>query len=101
MLVVPVPRLGVDGLANASQNTQSAQIVLLDVLMAQTPEKTDGGRCRVELGKLMLLDGFPVARGSGIYRSRLENGGGNTKGERSIDGVAEEMSAISLAKRGK
>jgi hypothetical protein len=91
MLVVPVPGLWVDGLANASKDTEGAQIVLLDMLMAQTPEKTDGSWCRVELGELVLLNGFPVSRGGGVYRSRLEHGGSDTKSERSVDDVPGEM----------
>ena len=90
MLVVPVPCLGVDRLSDTAQDAKAAEVVVLDVVESETTEQTNSRRRGVELRKLMLLDGFPVARGGRVYRSRLENGGGNTKGERSIDDVAEE-----------
>lgn len=60
VLVIPVPRLRVDGLADAPEHTQARQVVALDVMVAQAAEKTDGSRCGVELSDLVLVDGFPV-----------------------------------------
>jgi hypothetical protein len=77
MLVVPVPRFGVDRLADASQHAQAAQVVALHMVGTEAAEKADGSRGRVELGQLVLLDGLPVARRSGVDWRGFENGGGH------------------------
>ena len=61
--------------------------MVLDVVLAEAAEETDGGGCRVELGKLVLLHCLPVARGGGVYGRRLEYGGGDTVCKRTIDDV--------------
>jgi hypothetical protein len=65
MLVVPVPRFGVDRLADASQNAQAAQVVALHMVGTEAAEQADGSRGRVELGQLVLLDGLPEREGVG------------------------------------
>ena len=45
VLVVPVPRLGVNGLANGPEDPQRGEVVVLDMLGAQTTEQADGGGC--------------------------------------------------------
>ena len=94
-----MPSFRVDRLANTSENPQRAQIVLLDVVLAQTPQETDGGRGRVELGELVLLDGFPVARGGRVDGGRLEDSRGNTESERSVDDVAGKGSESWMVKK--
>ena len=43
------------------------------MMFTQSAKKTNGSRGRVELGKLVLFDGLPVARGGGIDRGRFED----------------------------
>jgi hypothetical protein len=62
--------------------------VVLDVVRAKPTEEADGRRGGIELGNLVLVDGLPVAGGSGIDWSRLENGGGNAVTERPVDDVS-------------
>ena len=61
VLVVPVPRLGVDRLAYAPEDAEGRQVVALDVVFAQPAEEPYRGGGRVELRQAVLLDGFPVA----------------------------------------
>lgn len=88
MVVVPMPCLRVDRLADAAEDTKSREVVVLDVVGAEAAEETDGGGCGVELGEFVLLDGLPVAGRSRVDGSRLEDGGGDTVGERAVDDVA-------------
>ena len=66
VVVQPVPGFGVDGLADGAEDAEGAEVVVLDVVLAETAEETDGGGCGVELGELVLLDGLPVAGGGGV-----------------------------------
>ena len=61
MIVIPMPRLGIDRLSDGTQHTERREIVILDVMFAQPTEETDGGGCRVELGQFVFLDGLPVS----------------------------------------
>lgn len=88
MLIIPIPRLGVDRLADTTQDSQRAQVVVLDVVCAQAAEEADGGRGRVELGEFVLLDGFPVAGWCGINGRGLENDCRDAVGEGAVDDVA-------------
>lgn len=62
---------------------------------AETAEETDGGGCGVELGEFVLLDGLPVAGGSGVDGSGFEDGGGDTVGKRAVDDVTGKCSSES------
>lgn len=62
MVIVPVPCLGVDGFTDGTEDTQRREIMILDVVFSETTEETNGSGCRVELSKLVLLDGLPVTR---------------------------------------
>ena len=77
MVVVPMPRLRVDGLTDRAEHAKGAEVVTFDVMMAETTEQTDGSWGGVELRQLMFLDGLPVAGGSGVYGCRLEDGRGD------------------------
>lgn len=92
MLIVPVPCFGVDGLADTTKDTKGAQIMLLNMILTQAPEETDCSGSRVELGELVLLDGLPVTRRGGVYRSRLKDSRGDTKGERAVHNVTGRTS---------
>jgi hypothetical protein len=68
VFIVPMPCLGIDGLADRSEDPQRRQVVVLDMLSAQTTEKTNRSGCRVELRKFMLCNSFPIARRRRINR---------------------------------
>lgn len=88
VVVQPVPRLGVDGLADGANDTERAQVGLLDMLLTETTEETDSGRGGVEVRQLVLVDRLPEARRSGVDGRGLEHGGGDTVCEWAVDEVA-------------
>ena len=90
MVVIPIPSLRVNRLANASKHAQAAQIMVLDVLFTQTAEEADGGRGGIELGQLVFLDGLPVARRCGIDGRGFEHGRRNTVCKRAVDDVSDK-----------
>lgn len=90
MIVVPLPSLGVDRFADTTQHSEGAEIVGLGVVFTETTEKTDGGRSRVELGDLVLLDSLPVTSRGRVNGGGFEDGGGDTIKKRSVDDVADE-----------
>jgi hypothetical protein len=51
-------------------------------------ERVTYSRSCVELSNLVLVDKVPVSRCVRVDRSRLEEGGGRTQSERTIDDVA-------------
>lgn len=75
MLIVPIPRLRIDRLSNTSENPQTAQIVVLDVVRSKATEETDGGGCGVELGEFVFVDGLPVSGGGGVHWGGLKDDG--------------------------
>ena len=87
VVIQPVPGLGIDWFANATNDAKCAQVSLLYVFLSQTTEETDGGRCSVEVSDAVSIDSVPETGWSGVDRSRLEDGGGNTVGEWSVDDV--------------
>ena len=62
MAIIPIPRLGVDGFADTTQNTERAEVVVFDVVFAGSAEETDGGGSGVVLGEFVLFDDLPVSR---------------------------------------
>lgn len=91
MLVVPIPRLGVDRLADAAKHPQAAEVERPDVVCAKAAEETDGGGRGVELGDLVLVDGLPVSRGSGVDGRRFEDGGGYAVRKGAVHDVPEAV----------
>ena len=90
MVVVPVPSLGVDRLTDGAQYPDRAKVVGFNVVLAQTTKETDGSWSGVEVGQFVLLDGFPVARWSGINGGGFEDGSGDAIGKGSVDDVTNE-----------
>ena len=87
-LVVPHPGLGVDRLADAAEQPQRREIVLLRQIVAPADEGADRRRRRVEDGDLVPLDDRPEAvLLGGIGRPFVHDGGGAV-GERAVDDVA-------------
>jgi len=89
VIVVPVPSLGVDRLANGTQYSDGAEIVGLDVVFSETAEETDGGWSRVEVGKLVFLSGLPVTGWGRVNGGRFEDSGGDTVEKRPVDDVTD------------
>ena len=101
MLVVPIPCLGVDRLSDTAQDTKAAEVVVLDVVGAETTKQTDSSRRGVELRKLVLLDSLPVARRGWVYGGGLEHGGRDIVGKQAIDdvGVASDLADVGHARK--
>lgn len=89
VVVIPVPSLGVDRLTNGTQYSESTEIVAVDVVLSETAEETDGGWSRVEVGKLVLLNGLPVTRWGRVDGRRFEDSGGDTVEKRPVDDVTD------------
>lgn len=79
MLVVPVPSFGVDRLTDGTQDSQRAEVIALDVALTEPSEQANGGRSRVELGELVLLDDFPVAGWGRVDGGGFKDGGGRAE----------------------
>ena len=95
LLKVPLPDLRGNGLTNGTQNTQVCHLVV-DVLVAGTLEQTQSGGSNVELSDLVFVDHIPVAGEIGVGRGTLEDNGGASQKQRSIDdvGVASDPADI-------
>lgn len=89
-LVVPVPCLGVNRLADRTDDAQRAQVVLLYVLRAETTQEADRRGRRIELRQLVFVDCLPVPRRRGVDGSRLEDRGGGTVCQWPINDITAE-----------
>jgi hypothetical protein len=87
-VVVPVPRLRVDRLADGAQQPQALAARFLDVLVALGNERADGRRRGVELGHAVFVDDLPVARGIRIGGRALKEDLRGPVGHRPVDDVA-------------
>lgn len=94
VVVVPVPSFGVDRLANGAQHSESAEVVALGVVLAETTEETDGGGSGVEMGNLVLLDGLPITGWGRVDGGGFEDGGSDAIEKRSVDDVTDERCEI-------
>ena len=56
VVIVPIPRLWVDGLAHAAKDAQAAEVVVPNMVSAKASQKTDGAGRRVELSEFVLFD---------------------------------------------
>ena len=88
MVVEPVPGLRVDGLADARDDAERAEVGLGDVLLAETTEQAHRGRGGVEVRELVRVDRLPEARGGRVDGCRLEDEGSDTVRERAVHEVA-------------
>ncbi|MNM79754.1 hypothetical protein D3C81_916990 [compost metagenome] len=86
--VVPAPGFRIDRLTHAAKQAQAGTRGALDRCFAFAHQRTDGGRCGVEDGDLVLVDHFPEARGVGVVRHALEHHRGGAIGQRAVDDVA-------------
>jgi len=81
VFIVPMPRLGINGLADGSEDPQRRQVMILDMLRAQTTKKTNRSGCRVELRKFMLRNSFPIARRRRINWGRFKDAAKSAAGQ--------------------
>jgi hypothetical protein len=61
IFVVAVPSLGINWLAERVKDSQTAEIVVLNVVCTYSAKETNDSRSRVELGDLVLLDSLSAA----------------------------------------
>lgn len=73
VLAVPLPGLWVDGFTDRAEDAERGEVVPVDVLWAETTEKTNRGRRAVEVGELVLGNSLPVAGWRRVYWSRFEH----------------------------
>ena len=88
VFIAPIPRFRVDWLPNRTKNTQAAQIVTLNMLFSKSTQQSDGSGTGIELSQFVLINRFPISRGSGIYGGRFEDGCGHAIGEGSVDDIS-------------
>src|SRR5690606_28541414 len=86
-MVVPLPRLGVDGLAYGAEQAQALAAGLLDRFIALAHERADGSRGGVEDVDLVLVDHLPETRGVRIAGHALEHQADGAVSERTVDDV--------------
>ena len=87
-LVIPHPRLGVDRLADRTQEPQGAHRVLIGMSFAQLHMRPDRGRGGVEDRDLVALDHLPPSVGIRERRGALVEHRGRTEDHRTVDDVA-------------
>ena len=90
MFIVPIPHFGAERLSTASKDSETCEVVALDVVGTHVAKESDSGRCRVKMGDLVLFDSLPVAGGSRVDGGRFDDGGGDPTAQWAIDGVPEE-----------
>mmetsp|Transcript_5942 Transcript_5942/g.17136 ORF Transcript_5942/g.17136 Transcript_5942/m.17136 type:complete len:553 (-) Transcript_5942:441-2099(-) len=95
-LVVPPPRLGVDGFTDRPQYPQTAQVILLGSLVAESHQRSNGRGGGVEHGDLMPLDHVPIPSVIGIHGSRFEHEGRRSVQERSVHDVGMSRDPASV-----
>lgn len=94
VVVVPVPSFGVDRLANSTQHSESAEVVGLGMVLAETTEETDSGGSGVEMGNTVLLDGLPVTGRGRVDGGGFEDGGSDSIEKGSVDDVTDQRCEI-------
>src|SRR5918994_1118368 len=99
VLVVPLPRPRVDGLAHGTEHPQGREVVLLDRLRSLLHERPDDGRRRVVDGNPVTLDHIPVPLRAWVARRALELDGGHPVAQGSVDevGVPRNPAYVGLA----
>src|SRR5215203_2800774 len=99
VLMVPLPRPRVDGLAYGTEQPQGREVVLLDRLRSLLHERPDDGRRRVVDGNPVTLDHIPVPIWARVARRALELDGGHPVAQGSVDevGVPRNPAYVGLA----
>mmetsp|Transcript_10439 Transcript_10439/g.20716 ORF Transcript_10439/g.20716 Transcript_10439/m.20716 type:complete len:246 (-) Transcript_10439:873-1610(-) len=87
-VVVPLPRLGVDGFTNTPKHPQGAEVILVGRLRSVLHQGTNGGGSRVEGGDLVPLHHVPVPACIRIERGTLEHERSRAVAQRAVHDVA-------------
>ena len=87
VLVEPHPGLGVDRLADRTEQAKRGEIVLLEIVVAPLHEGSYGRRSGVEDGDPILGDQLPESVGFGPVRGSLIHEAGGAVGEGAVDEV--------------
>src|SRR3712207_6504533 len=87
VLVVPLPRPRVDRLADAPEEPQGREVVLLEVLGSGLYERPDGGRGRVEDRDPVPLHDIPPAVAPRVVRRPFEHQRGRPVAQGPVDYV--------------
>ena len=88
MGVVPVPRFGVDRLADRPQQLEAGEVVLFHPFRPLPHQRADRGRRGVELVDLVLGADLPEAACIGIGRNAFKHHRGRAIRQRTIDDIA-------------
>ena len=83
-VVVPLPRLGVDGLAHRAEDAQALAAGALDEVVALAHERADRGRRGVEDVHAVLVADLPEAAEVGVVRDPLEHHRGGAVRQRRV-----------------
>jgi hypothetical protein len=86
--VIPHPGLGVDGLADGTEQAERIEAVAKDVIVAPAHEGADGGGGRVEDGQPVAVDHLPEAIGLRAGWGALVEEDGRAVREQAVDDVA-------------
>lgn len=97
-LVVPLPDLGGNGLADGTESSQVLEVAA-DVLITSPLQQSQGSGGDVELGDVVLLDNVPVSGEVGVGGRALENDCGDTQKQGGVDdvGVASDPADVTTA----
>src|SRR4029079_15791757 len=87
-VVVPLPRLRIDRLADRAEKTKRLARRFLDRVVAALHQRADGGRRRVDDVDLVLVAHFPETRRGRIVRHAFEHQRDGAVRERPVDDVA-------------
>ena len=85
---IPVPRLGVDRLADGAEEAERSAAVLRDPVVAFAHQRADRGRGGVEDGDAEPVDRLPQAAVVGVVGNAVEHHAGRAVHQRAVDGVA-------------
>jgi hypothetical protein len=89
MFVVSVPGFRVNRFTDRDKDTQTTEIKVLHVPSAKSARKANDSMSRIELGKLVLLDGLPVVIWCGFDSKMVDHGGADSICEQMYrDGIA-------------
>ena len=85
--VIPDPGLGIDGFADAAEQSQLGEVVLCRELVAELHQGAQGGRCGIEDGYAVLLADLPEAAAIRIHRRAFVHHDGGTGRQRAVTDI--------------
>ena len=88
MVVIPQPRLGVDRLANGTEDAQRAPVGAAHIILTFAHQRADRRRRSVKDRDLVLVDHLPKPRRVGIVGNAFEHQGRGAVRERTVKDIA-------------